>query len=210
MSPRSDPVAPPRAHLPFLALLAVSLLGTLALGWGTWGAPLVSEDSSAVAYVHDFGPFADFARTQYDLRTVRFWRPLVTFGLGLQEWLVGGQALGLRLANLLFHALAAALAGAIAQALGLRRAGAIVALAWALTFPFLGGTAHWVVGRVDSQCLPFVLACSWAALVGRPRMAALFALAALGTKESGAVAPAVATVLLLGRGDPPRAVGAAV
>ena len=103
----------------------------------------------------------------------------------------------LRAANVLFHALAAAFAGALAHALGLGRLGALVATAWAVTFPHLGGTAHWVVGRVDSQCLPLVLACGWAALTDRPRAAGLCALAALATKESGIVAPAVATVLCL-------------
>lgn len=182
-----------------LACLAVGLGLTVLLAWGTVDAPLVSEDASAVVYTDRFGPLADFTGPQYDLRTVRFWRPLVTFSIGVQTALTGADASGLRLFNLACHGLGAALCGAIVLALGGGRLGALMATAWATTFPFAGGTAHWVVGRVDSQCVPMVLACVWACLRGHARLAGLCAFLALATKESGGVAAAAATVMLWGR-----------
>ncbi len=187
-----------------LAALAVLALASVALlARGTLDAPLVSEDSSALGYVAREAPWVDFARTQYDLRTVRFWRPLITLGLDLQESLSGADPGALRIANLGFHALGAVLCGALALALGAGRWAAALAVLWAVAFPFAGGTAHWVVGRVDSQSLPMVLACAWFALTGRRGPAALFAFLALATKESGAVAAPLAATLCLARGDRP-------
>lgn len=208
---RSDPQADPRgdgdaapavgaraARAAFILLVGA---GALLLAAEGLNAGPVSDDAAALGYVHAHGPLADFAGPQYDLRTVRFWRPLVTASLGLQEALTGTDFLALRLFNLACHAASALLAAALARRLGLRPAAAVLAAALALTFPYQGGTVTWIVGRVDSQCLPLVLATAWAALARRPLLSALAALAALATKEAGAAAPLVAAALLWGRGD---------
>lgn len=173
----------------------------LALAHGSLGAPLVSDDTAALGYVHQQGPWADLFQPQYDLRTVRFWRPLVTASLGLQEAWTGPDAAALRAFNLCCHLLTGLLAAGLARRLGAGALGALVAGWAAVSFPFQGGTVTWIVGRVDSQCLPLVLACALFALDGRRWASALAAALALATKEAGIAAPMVAAVLLWGRGD---------
>ena len=177
------------------------LVGALLLSWGSFDAGPISDDSAALGYVHREGPWADLSRPQYDLRTVRFWRPLVTASLGLQESISGTAMAPLRAFNLVCHVLSALLAAAIARRLGAGRIGLAAAAALVLTFPFQGGTVTWIVGRVDSQCLPLVLLAGWASLAGRSWLAGLAALGALATKEAGAAAPLVAAALLWARGD---------
>ncbi|QDU67395.1 hypothetical protein [Engelhardtia mirabilis] len=195
------------------------LAGALLMVWGSLHAGPVSEDSAALGYVHREGPWADLWGAQYGLRTVLFWRPLVTASLGLQEAVSGSAMLPLRVFNLACHVLSALLAAALARRLGGGWLAAAAAVAIAITFPYQGGTVTWIVGRVDSQCLPLVLLTAWASLAGRRWTAGLAALAALATKEAGAAAPLVAAALLWGRGDSvaatlrgalPAAVGTAV
>jgi hypothetical protein len=193
----------PAGHAPgswTLAALAACVCA-LALSSGTLHAPLVSEDSAALGYVLRHGPWADLWQAQYDLRTVRFWRPWVTASLGLQQQWTGVDPLFLRGFNWLCHGASAALVVAVARAARWPLAAGLFAGLWAATFPYQGGTVTWVVGRVDSQVLPALLGTVWAALRGRPGWAAVGTVLALGTKESGVVAPFVAACLCLARGD---------
>ena len=80
--------------------------------------------------------------------------------------------------------------------------GLLIAGVWLASFPFQGGTATWVVGRVDSLCLPFLLGSALAGAAGRPGAGALACLGAAATKEIGFAAPLWFVFAALGAGRP--------
>ncbi|TAJ18164.1 MAG: hypothetical protein EPO68_08335, partial [Planctomycetota bacterium] len=184
----------------WVAALCVALLPFLA----ALDAGLISEDSSALRWVHEHGALADWTTSEYDMRAVRFWRPLVTTTLGVQEALTGTAVVPLRLFNLACHAATALLAGLLALRLGGGRAGALAAGVLAAAFPYSGGTVVWIVGRVDSQCAPLVLGALVLALDGAFVGALLVGFLALATKEIAFVLPAWGALLALARGDDAR------
>ncbi|MHC4378776.1 MAG: hypothetical protein ACYS26_19415 [Planctomycetota bacterium] len=176
------------------ALPAVALVWALSVG--TLDAGLISDDGAALGYVDRAGPFADLHGPQYGLESIRFWRPWVTTSLGLQLESTGTDPLPLRLLNLGCLALACVLACGLGGRVGGHPlAGPLVALAIA-SFAFQGGTVTWIVGRVDSQCLPGVLMALWGTVTRRPAWALAGLVWAAGTKEMGFVAAPAATVLL--------------
>ena len=63
--------------------LAVVLLA-LVPSAGTLSAPWIAEDAGILAQVEADGPWADWGRSQYGMRIVRFWRPLVSTTWALQ------------------------------------------------------------------------------------------------------------------------------
>lgn len=171
-----------------------ALLVGLAVAWPVWGllgAGLISDDGPVLAYVHAHGPFADWFQTEYDARFFRFWRPLVTTTLDVQAALTGTAPVPLRLFNVLGLFVAALAAVKLARQLGASGAGALlvgILVAW---FPYQGGTVVWIVGRVDSQCVPLALLALVAVLAGRAGWACLALFLALATKEVAiAVVPA--------------------
>ena len=83
----ADTSGPRRRGLWLLLLLVV--VAAVVPSLGTLDAGLISEDGAALAYVDAHGPLADLTGPQYDLRTFRFWRPLVTLSLDLQEATTG-------------------------------------------------------------------------------------------------------------------------
>ena len=180
--------------------LIAFLIGLVALAalWpslGTFGAGLISDDGPALAYVHAHGPWADWLRPEYDVHFARFWRPMVTVSLGLQEAWTGVSAGPLRALNWCGHLASALLIVALARQLGARWLGAAaigILVAW---FPHQGGTVTWIVGRVDSQCVPFALGALVAILGGRTGLAGVLLFVALATKEV-AIAVLPAAVLL--------------
>lgn len=172
--------------------------------WGSLNAPLVSEDGAALGYVHRQPLLSDWNSAQYDLRTVRFWRPWMTASLDLQEAWTGTDPAALRsfnwfCAGLTLLGLLAALRRAGVGVLGCLLAG----LFWA-TFPYQGGTVTWIVGRVDCLCLPALAWAAWAGAAGRPWILCLCVLWAFGTKESGLIAVPLAGALALASGWSPR------
>jgi hypothetical protein len=189
--------------LAVLAIAAAPHAGSLGAGW-------ISDDAAALAYVHREGAWADWAGPQYGMSIVRFWRPLVTTTLGLQEGLSGLSPAPLRALNLLGHALAAVLAGGLALRLGGGRIGAAAAGLLAAGFPDVGGTVTWLVGRVDSQTVPLILGAAWAALPperaagdrrwrpGRAFAAAGLTFLACASKELGFATPLVGGALAWG------------
>ena len=197
-----------------LAVLVAAVLPSL----GTLGAGWISDDTNILGYVHRSAPFADATGPQYELITIRFWRPLVTASWDLQEALFGTDPLPFRCLNVLCHALAAWLLAELAWTLaggasrsgskrgGSRfgprfgaRFGALVAgVAWAW-FPEQGGTVTWVAGRVDSLTLPFFAGALLAAVRGRSLLAALLAFGACASKETAFALPGFAAVLLIAR-----------
>lgn len=175
-----------------LALIALAALVPIA---GQWTAGLVSDDAAVLGYVHAHGPFADWFQSEYDATFVRFWRPMVTLSLDLQEAWTGVAAWPLRLLNWFGHVASAWLVWVLARQLGARPIGALCIGVLAAWFPYQGGTVVWIVGRVDSQCVPFALAALAALLAGRPGWTALCFFLALATKEV-AIAVLPAAVLL--------------
>ena len=178
-----------------LGLLLVAVVAALP-SWGTLGAGLISDDGILLGQAHARGALADVATTQADLRTFRFWRPLVSLTLDLQEAMTGVAPAPLRAVNLAGHVVAALLLVGLVRRLGLGLAGAVlVGLAGAL-FPHQGGTVTWIAGRVDSLLAPLVLGSLLALVGGRSWLAALLGVLALATKETALVLPALGLVVL--------------
>ena len=182
-------------------VLGLALVAVLAIvpSIGTFDAGLVSDDGAALGYVHRAAPLADLAAPQYDLRSFRFWRPLVTLSLELQEATTGVAPVPLRLVNLAGHLAAALLLVGLARRLGVSLAGAVAVGALAALFPYQGGTVTWIVGRVDSLMAPLVLGSLLALVSGRAWSAALLGVLALATKETALVTPLLGVVLLWAR-----------
>ena len=190
----------PRGWLgvPLWGLLLVVLVGIFP-SIGTFGAGLISDDGAALGYVHRSGAFSDWFNPEYDLRTIRFWRPLVTVTLGLQEATTGISPMPLRLFNLACHLAMALLAVGISRKLRVPVIGALLVGFGVALFPYQGGTVTWIVGRVDSQSVPLVLAAVFAALCGRMGFASLFTFLALATKEIGFVTLPIIVLFVIAR-----------
>lgn len=210
-------MSPSGGALPRLAPLLIvlaALLPSLAAP-GSLGAPVLSDTGAVLGYVHRGGGLEDWTGPQYGMSIVRFWRPLVTGSLALQEAWTGIDPLPLRLFNLACHALTALLVAALARRLGAGGGGALAAGCLAALYPEHGGAVTWAVGRVDSLCAPFFLGAAWLALGSTaPRDgstglapalgACVAAFLACATKEVAFVLPAWLGLLALGRGDGPR------
>jgi len=187
----------------WLAVLFAAVLPSA----GTLSAPLISDDGAILGYVAENGALSDWTTSQYDLRSVRFWRPLVTTSFAVQEALTGVESLPLRLFNLLGHAASALLLGLLATRLGAGRLGALLAGLLCAWFPEQGGNVTWIAGRVDSQCVPFILLACLLALDDRRILALVAGFLALGAKELAVVIPLWIALLAWGRGD---SLGAAI
>ncbi len=206
-----DPAADQGTGWLWLALgLLPGLLLAVWLYWPSRAAGFISDDTAAIGYVFRQGSWSDWTQAQYGLESIRFWRPLVTSSLGWVAAVFGPEAGPQRAFNLL-AALAAMLAGGgLTARLMPRSAGraaqmAAVAAAGLLLASFMhqGGTTTWVVGRVDSLCLPFVLAAGWAGAAGRGWLAAVACGLAIATKEMGLMAPICVLGAAWGAGRPP-------
>lgn len=200
-SGRSESERPARRTLLMIMLLVAAAAALPS--FRELDSALISDDGAALGYVQREGAGADWFGPQYDLRTVRFWRPMVSMSLGLQEATTGVRPQPLKLFNLLGHMLAACLVAAIARRMGATPLGTLLAGLAAAFFPYQGGNVLWVVGRVDSGCLPLLLG---AVLLGTSertgwRMLGLIpAFLAFATKEIAfALVPWIA-VLNWGRG----------
>ena len=100
---------------------------------------------------------ADFSGSQYGLAQPLFYRPWVTFSLGLESALFGLSPALLKLSNLALFAAGLLAFRALALRLGLGSAGACCA-GWACAwFPFGAGSVLWLVGRVDAHLFGFGL-----------------------------------------------------
>ena len=197
MSAPSSPRTPPAA---FLGLLLVALVACWP-SLGSLGAGLLSDDAVALGYVHRAeGVLLDWTGPQCGLSSVRFWRPLVTTSLALQEHWTGADPVPLRLFNLLAHALAALLLVGVGRRLGLGWPGALLGGLLAALYPDQGGTVTWIVGRVDSLTAPLFLGALWACLAGRSLLAAPLALLACSSKEIAFVLPLWALACAWGSG----------
>ena len=199
-----SPPPPPRA-LALLGLLCLVLVASWP-SWGSLGSGLVSDDGAALGYAHRASsPWLDWTGAQYDLASVRFWRPMVTTSLALQERMSGVAPVPLRLFNLLGHVVTAILLALVARELGAGRFGSLLTGLLAGLFPDQGGTVTWIVGRVDSLAAPLAVGALLAALRGRGWLAGLATLAACATKEIAFVLPVWVALGALGAGRKPAA-----
>jgi len=193
---------PNEARLPNAAWFLIFLIALLPT-WGTLAAGLISEDGAVLGFVHRHGSFADWFTSQYDLRFVRFWRPLATTSLGVQLQTTGVDVVWLRMFNILCHGASALVLAGLALRLSLGRWSALAAGILAGLYPYQGGTVIWIVGRVDSLCLLLFLTACWLALADRAWLSAITAFLAMATKETALVLPAWIFLLALGTGERP-------
>ena len=206
------------------------MLGPVRRGGRTWpwglGAALVllllalwvhdprglhfkADDFPTIAYASEFGRvLRDFAGPQYDLSFFVFHRPLITLSLWGDFQFFGVQPLGFFVMNLLAfwislvllqRILALAMGGAAGEIAGL-----VLALLW-LFHPVPIASLEWVVGRVDTHVVPWILAAVYFHLRARRGGAVwpvwLSAVLALLTKESALGLPLILLgVDLLDRG----------
>jgi hypothetical protein len=119
----------------------------------------LSEDFTALVYASDFSRAAsDFHGAQYDLAQPLFYRPFVTFSIGLEARLFGFSPALLKLSHLLALAAGCLALRALARRLGLGVVAASFAGLLAAWFPFGAGSVLWLVGRVDAHLFGFGLA----------------------------------------------------
>ncbi len=166
------------------------------------GLHFKADDYPTIAYARDFSRvLRDFVGPQYDLSFFVFHRPLITLSLWGDFVLFGVHPLGFFLMNLLAFWLSLVLLQRIIALVfgGLRGelAGLILALLW-LFHPVPIASLEWVVGRVDTHVVPWILGAVFFHLRARRGGAQwpvwLCAFLALLTKESAFGVP----FLLLG------------
>jgi len=186
------------------AALVLALVCLLAL-WPSLcslEAGLVSDDGAVLGHLQGReGLLLDWTGPQYELHTVRFWRPLTTSSLALQERLSGVAPAPLRAFNIACHGLAALLLVLLARRLGASWPEAGLAGGLLALFPEQGGSVTWIVGRVDSLPAPLALGALLACLGGRAWLAGALCLLACAGKEIGFVVPVWAWLFAWGRGD---------
>lgn len=176
------------------------VLVAAALWRGTWDAGWISEDAAVVRHLTQHGGLGDWFDSQYGMRSILFWRPLVSTTLVLQLDLFGPDPTALRIFNALCHLSGALITMRLARALGCGGWASLVAALLALTFPYQGGTVTWIVGRVDSLCWPLVVGAGLCVARGRARLGLLCAFAAVASKEIGVAAAPLAVAIALWSG----------
>ncbi len=144
-------------------LLLLTVIGFLAQ-WAL-DPTFMADDYPTIAYAGDVAHVAhDFVGPQYDLRFFLFYRPLITLSLAVDHELFGVDAAGFLFMNLLACVLSALLIYKIVRRLmpeGIGRQ-----LAFGLSFlwlmhPVLLLSTQWVVGRVDTHVVFWILLAFW-------------------------------------------------
>jgi hypothetical protein len=189
------------ALLGWCAVAALALLPAVVSLRAAW----IAEDAAILGYVDRHGPLVDWTGSQYGLRFVPFWRPLVTSTWWVAERLFGVDPLGLRLANIAGHLAAVLLACAVARRAGTSVLAAFLAGALVASFPEVGGTVVWLAGRTDVLGAVGMLGALWCVLRGWNLGAAAATFAACATKEFGFLLPAWAGLVLWASGAERRA-----
>jgi protein O-mannosyl-transferase len=200
------------AFAQWAAALAGLLVATGALGNG-----FPNDDQWIVAEALDFRHPSQWghalARPWWPYANA-LWRPVTTLQLAAETWLGGGAEWPYHAVNCLWHALASALVVRLAlRALPPMAAGvAGIAFAW---HPIHVEPVATLVGRADMGVTVFLLALALAASrdgpITRARGWELFAWSALalGSKESGIAAPAIAWAIARARRPHGEALGVA-
>jgi hypothetical protein len=131
-------------------------------------------------------------------QNIGFYRPLVslTFAADHALWGLAPRLYGLT--NLGLIAICAALLFGLGRRLGLPAAAALLAAAvWAFNFHGVNMALLWISGRTSILVSVFALATAHAVLARRTRLAGVFCLAALFSKEEAVLLPALFTLFML-------------
>lgn len=184
-----DALAPLAAAVVALLVYAGSLGNGFA--WDDW--PAIVNDPA----LHDLGNLGRRLQQPYWPPTGTLWRPIATLTYALEWRLGGGSPIPFHVGNWLLHALASALVARLA----LRWLDPVAAAAAGLVFavaPVHVEVVANAVGRAELLCAIGLLGVLLASTRQGPptvpqlRLVAASAFLALGAKETGAVAPALA------------------
>ena len=147
--------------------------------------------------MHTVRTFPELVVSPYWFATGKLYRPLTSLTLGI-DWVVGsGSPVMSHVVNVLLHAVVTVLVGLLA-ARWLPRAGAVVAATIFAIHPVHVEAVSTAVGRAELLCAAMLLGLSLLASRTAPATAreraatAILAALALASKETGAVAPALA------------------
>lgn len=187
----------------------VSLLVLLGLGvyWPALTARFTSDDFYLLRAVRAGGPLGLWADSRGE-----WFRPVISLSLYADDRLWHGQPAGFHATNVWAHTLCAVLVGVVTMLLlgvrgaeqGSNRRAALLAGGLFLVLPCHSEAVSWVSGRTDVLASAFALGAAVAFLVARERrgwgpVCLLLLLAALLSKESTIVLPAVFLALEVGR-----------
>ena len=124
--------------------------------------------------------------------TADFYRPVVRLSFAADWWLFGIEPLAYGLTNLAILAAGALALRALALALGMPRGTALLAAGlWAFNFHGVDMSLLWISGRTSLLATLFALLAARSFVIGRPRAAAGWALAAMLSKEDAVLLPFV-------------------
>jgi len=174
------------------------LLAALVLAWsGAWGAGLVWDDHSLVEAntVLDAPTLADvFGRDLWCCTggyASPYFRPVMTVSLLVDRWLLGGHVGLAHLHSLAWHLLAVVLVYHLVRDVAGGPAGLVAAGVFGL-HPVQSEAVYWISARNDLLVGALSVAALLAATRDRPVLAAVAALLAALSKESGLLVPLAA------------------
>ena len=175
--------------------------------WPEWRAALEATAVFLVTYLPGLGrgfikdDFAWIASNQVTspgelvelfTSTADFYRPVVRLSFAADWWLFGIEPLAYALTNLAILAAGALALRALALALGMPRGTALLAAGlWAFNFHGVDMSLLWISGRTSLLATLFALVAARSFVIGRPRAAAGWALAAMLSKEDAVLLPFV-------------------
>ena len=123
-----------------------------------------------------------------------FFRPLVSLSFAIDYALFGAAPRGYGLTNLALLLACIGMLAALFRAIGLRTGVAVAAaLVWALNFHGINMAVLWISGRTALIVTFWSVAAAWAWTRGHRVWAALFAMAAMWSKEEGFMVAAILT-----------------
>lgn len=182
------------------SLVVVACVGALYLP--VFGMELLGDAYQLIHHAHA----ATFHPSLLVADVDGFLRPAATWSLVVDFWIWRGWPTGYHISNLLLFGLAAVLLAVAARRLGLGRGPSlVVAVLWAAS-PFTDELAILTAGRIQT-----LLACTWFLLIivwprhdeqwsrSRISLATLFTLAAMASKETWIVTPALVVLLEIGQ-----------
>lgn len=170
-----------------VVLLAAAFLAIYLPGLGHW---LIKDDYAWIAQ-STIGHPADVLRL-FAGAPSGFYRPLVALSFGLDRLAFGLHPLGYALTNLLLVLSAAALLLVVARRAGVGAGAAIVAAAlWAFNPHGINMALLWSSGRTSLLLTLFALGAAAALLRGGRWSVAAWTLAALWSKETAVLLPAI-------------------
>lgn len=186
----AGPAAGQRDRTP--AIAAAWLLGCFALAYGfDVGRGFISDDFGWIAHSRSLSD-AGTIRRLFVETPMGFYRPMVSVSFAANERLFGADPLGYALTNVaLVLAIAAALIRLI-EGFGFGRGPALFGAAlWLFNVHGIGMSLTWISGRTSLLATLFAVLAAIAVRRDRPRLAGMWVLAALLSKEEPILLPVV-------------------